>query len=331
MKKHIIIITLILLLANVSVAAAKTFYDGKIIKIIVATKPGGGYDWYGRIAAQFMQKYLPGSTIIVKNVPGAGHVIGANLIYASKPDGLTFGIFNRALGMTQLAGLKGVKFDLAKMSWLGSASIEPMTFVVSDKSGIKNLDDVFKAKKIRIASPGVGTEGYVTPLLFAKMMGLDNFVFSSGFGGGEADMAMIRGEVDAQFSSLGSAASFIEQGNGIPIMFTAQKPVKGYEQVPLIQNVVKDKKYQPVIDLLFTISMLGRPFIGPPSIPPDVLETLRDAFKKAFHDPENIELSEKSGKPIDYVSGPEAESLAKSILDVSPDVVDLIKQAYGVK
>ena len=331
MKKYVIAVIIILLLFSVSVASAKPFYEGKTIKLIVATKPGGGYDWYGRIAAQFMQKYLPGSTIIVKNVPGAGHVIGANFIYAAKPDGLTFGTFNRALGLTQVAGLKGVKFDLAKMSWLGSASIEPMTFVVGTNSGIKNLDDVMKAKKIRIASPGVGTEGYVTPLLFAKMMGLDNFTFSSGFGGGEAEMAMIRGEVDAQFASLGSISGFIEQGNGIPIMFTAQNPVKGYENVPLIQDVVKDKKFKPVIDLLFTISMLGRPFAGPPGMPADVLMTLRSAFDKAFHDSENMKLSEKSGKSIDYVSGTDAESMAKSILDVSPDVVALIKDAYGVK
>ena len=48
---------------------AKPFYEGKVMKIIVSTKPGGGYDYYGRIIARFMQKYLPGSTIIVKN-PG---------------------------------------------------------------------------------------------------------------------------------------------------------------------------------------------------------------------------------------------------------------------
>ncbi len=63
------------------------FYKGKTVTYIVATAPGGGYDTYGRLVAEYMQKYLPGSTFVVKNMPGAGHVIGANAIYASRPDG----------------------------------------------------------------------------------------------------------------------------------------------------------------------------------------------------------------------------------------------------
>ena len=63
------------------------FYKGKSVTYIVSTAPGGGYDLYGRLIAEYMQKYLPGSTFVVKNVPGAGHLIGTNTIYASKPDG----------------------------------------------------------------------------------------------------------------------------------------------------------------------------------------------------------------------------------------------------
>jgi len=139
------------------------------------------------------------------------------------------------------------------------------------------------------------------------------------------------GEVDAQFASLGSISGFMEQGHGIPVMFTAQKPVPGYENVPLIQNVVKDKSYQPVIDLLFTVSLLGRPFAAPPGIPAERLKILQEAFYKAMHDNEAIKISQKAGRPLDYVSGEDAQKMAKSILEVSPQVVKLVKEAYGVK
>ena len=88
-----------------SSACAQTgadFYKGKTVTYIAATSPGGGYDLYGRLVAEFMQKHLPGSTFVVKNVPGAGHIVGANTIYASKPDGLTIGIFNTGLIYNQL-------------------------------------------------------------------------------------------------------------------------------------------------------------------------------------------------------------------------------------
>ena len=50
-------------------ADAKPFYEGKTIRLIVTTRPGGGYDFYGRLIGRFMQKHLPGSTFVIKNVP----------------------------------------------------------------------------------------------------------------------------------------------------------------------------------------------------------------------------------------------------------------------
>ena len=72
--------------ALVSPAAAQNpadFFKGKTVTYIVATAPGGGYDLYGRLVSEYMQKHLPGSTFIVKNVPGAGNIVGTNLLYAS--------------------------------------------------------------------------------------------------------------------------------------------------------------------------------------------------------------------------------------------------------
>ena len=64
-----------LLLTGASAAAtaaesAQDFYKGKTISYIVATSPGGGYDTYGRLVARYMNKYLPGSKIIIRNLPG---------------------------------------------------------------------------------------------------------------------------------------------------------------------------------------------------------------------------------------------------------------------
>ena len=97
------------------------FFKGKTVTYIVATAPGGGYDTYGRLVAEYMQRNLPGSTFIVKNMPGAGHIIGTNAIYASKPDGLTIGTFNTGLIYNQIINETAVKFDLTKMSWIGKA------------------------------------------------------------------------------------------------------------------------------------------------------------------------------------------------------------------
>src|SRR5262245_1665046 len=90
--------------------ADPNLFRGKTVTYIVATGAGGGYDTYGRLIARYMQKHLPGSRFLVKNVPGAGHIIGANTIYASRADGLTIGMFNTGLIYNQLMALPGVKF-----------------------------------------------------------------------------------------------------------------------------------------------------------------------------------------------------------------------------
>src|SRR5687768_8376095 len=106
------------------------FFKGKTVNYIVATAPGGGYDVTGRLVAEYMQKYLPGSTFVVRNLPGAGHIVGTNTIFASRPDGLTIGTFNTGLIYNQLVGLPGMKFDLTKMSWIGKATTDPRVMAI---------------------------------------------------------------------------------------------------------------------------------------------------------------------------------------------------------
>src|ERR1700761_4089355 len=132
-------VTVIVALLSVGAESARDFFKGKTITYIVATSPGGGYDTYGPLVARYMNKYLPDSKIMVRNVPGAGHVIGANTIYAAKPDGLTIGTFNTGLIYLQLLHESGVRFDLAKMSWVGKAASDPRVLVLSKSSGIKDV------------------------------------------------------------------------------------------------------------------------------------------------------------------------------------------------
>jgi len=99
--------------------SAEQFFGGKTLTYIVSAEPGGGYDTYGRLIARHMEKYLPVRRIVVRNVTGAGNIIGANTIYVSRPDGLTIGTFNTGLIYGQLLDLQGIRFDLTQMSWIG--------------------------------------------------------------------------------------------------------------------------------------------------------------------------------------------------------------------
>jgi tripartite-type tricarboxylate transporter receptor subunit TctC len=332
MKKLILAVSFVLLVAlSVTTAGhAKPFYEGKVMTVIVTTKPGGGYDWYGRLIAQFMQKYLPGSTIIVKNIPGGGHIIGVNTLYKAKPNGLTIATFNRAVGLTQVVGAKGVRFDFSKMTWLGSPCSELYSYIVNPKM-FKNIDEVLKTDKIRLAAEGLGSVSYVNPLMLYQALDQTNFQISTGYSGAEMEMALLRGEADGIWGSFASRQGVISSGDGRVVLLVGRNKPAGFEDVPFIEDILKEEKHKPVVKLLRGIQLVGRPFAGPPGIPADRVKVLRDAFEKACKDPEALAIAKKAGRAMDFVDAQEVEDWAKGHLELSPGIVAKLKEAYGIK
>ena len=150
-------------------ATGKAFYNGKTVKWIIATGAGGGHDFYARLFARHMQKALPGSTFVNINRPGAGHRIGANILYASKPNGLTIGNFDTGLVFAQINKLKGIRFDLAKMSWIGKGASDIRVVHVATNGPFKNWSDILNSKrKIKWSASGVGSGSFNDSFLISE-------------------------------------------------------------------------------------------------------------------------------------------------------------------
>ncbi len=315
---------------NPAIAAEKKFYDGKTMVLIVPTNPGGGYDFYGRTIAKLMQEELPGSTIIVKNVPGAGNIIGVNELYRSKPDGLTIAIINPGLISAQLINQQGIRFDLKKMSWLGATGESPYGLIVSSAK-FKNFEEVKKADPLLIACGGIGTLSYVIPMMASELKILENTKIMLGYRGAQAELAMMQGNIDGQWASWSALNYFVKEGHGFPVIFVQSKP-KGYENVPKIEDIVKERKYKSVIDFMETLSAkLIRCFIGPPKIPPDRLQTLQQVFRKVTQGSKYEGIMLKSGYPGGYISPEEQEKLVMGSFDIPTEHVEIIKAAYSTK
>ena len=210
------------------------FFKGKTVNYVIATSPGGGYDYYGRLVAEYMQRHLPGSTFVVRNMPGAGHIIGANYIYASKPDGLTIGTFNTGLVYSQLVGSDALKFDLTKMSWIGKAATDPRAFVISEKSPIKSFADLKSSKEVIFSTSGIGSAGYAETKALSELLGLPIKIVT-GYAGSEDQLAMRRGEVTGVINTRSSQEEFVKNGYG---RFIAQ--IGGREKdVPQLISMVE--------------------------------------------------------------------------------------------
>jgi len=101
MKKTIFLATFLFCLSFLSgvALAAAPYFEGKSIRFVIGNPAGGGYDLSARSLCRHMPKYLPGSPLsLLKNMPGAGSLIGANHVYkiakpTASPSDISMGAF----------------------------------------------------------------------------------------------------------------------------------------------------------------------------------------------------------------------------------------------
>ncbi len=299
------------------------FFKEKTVTYIVATAPGGGYDSYGRLVAEYMQRNLPGSTFVVKNMPGAGHIIGANAVYASKADGLTLGTFNTGLIYNQIVGAQGVKFDLSKMSWIGKAASDPRVIVVASQSPIKSFADLQAQKTpVNFATAGPGSASYVETVILTNTLKLP-VKNLTGYNGTDDQLAMRRGEVVGSIASRSSYSTFIENGYG---RYIAQ--IGGNDKdVPQLSSLVKDQKALDLIALVQSQGDIARLTAGPPGVPADRVKALIEAYKKAMEDKELQARAEKLEKPVEPAYGEDVAKAIVKALNQSDDTKQLLAEA----
>lgn len=306
-------------------AQAQGYYEGKSVDYIIATEPGGGYDTYGRLVGKYLEKHLKARRVVFRNLPGAGHLIGANTLAASEPDGLTIGTFNTGLIYSQLLGAQGVQFDLTEMSWVGKAASDPRVMVVSTGSGIADYEGLKAAPgPLLFAAAGVGSASFNETNLLARALGLDIKVIA-GFNGNEGELAMMRGEVIGHVASLSSIAPFIEAGNGKVVL-----AIGGDFQPQAVDQAVDDQG-KGIASLIAANSIIGRLTAAPPGVPEPVLEELRAAYLAALSDPEFLAEAEKIGIPVDPAGGEQVEALVRAALGQTPETAAIIAQALAIE
>lgn len=309
------------------------FYKGKVIEYIVATSPGGGYDAYARLIGRYMQKYIPGSTVVVKNVPGAGHIIGANETFYAKGDGLTVGTFDKGLIISQLIGLKGVRFDMAKFDYVGKATSEPRVLIAAKKSPYKTIKDLLEAKKtVRMGTSGVGSSAHNETLIFIAATGAKQLKAVPGYPGNDLNMGLMRGDLDAAINSYDNLYTFIGEGEGRVLLKLTKRPIKGLkEAVPTVYDIVKDPDGLKLLTMVDRLGELGRLTTAPPNTRPERLAVLREAYKKAVNDPDLRKEGQKAGFEFDPAYGEDVTKLAKEIMNQPASNVDLLKKIVGRK
>jgi tripartite-type tricarboxylate transporter receptor subunit TctC len=315
---------LALLIVFLSTPVFAQYYAGKTVTIVVGYKTGGGYDATARMLARHLPKHIPGKpTVIVQNMPGANSIIAANHAYnVAKPDGLTIATFNRNLPIAQLTGVSGVKYDMTKFAWIGSAASESTILAIRADLPYKTFEDLKKAdKEIVIGATGPGANTYDFPLLLKELLGVKLKIVTGYPSSSDIMLAVERKEVDGRAGSYSSILRFIERGLVRPLV-RARASERGIEQLPVDESLATNPRAKAIMALRSAPEVVGRPYVMHPQTPAEHVKAMRAAFAAAIRDPELVAESKKAKMELEFVDGDEAVKVMKEVLSQPKDIVD---------
>ena len=304
-----------------SSASAKEFYAGKTVDYVVGSDAGGSYNAFARMITRHLPEHIPGKpTIIVQNMPGAGGLRAANVLYNVAPkDGLTIGMINNTLAFDPLYGNKNAQFDATKFNWLGTPSKETGLLVVWHVVPVNTLEDA-KTRPLVLGASGTGSTPAFYARVLASIFDIKVKIIPGYKSQTDSFLAMERGENDGNASPFWSSLN-----NNYPSWLT-EKKIKvltyyGANPVPEIPgpyvfDLISDPEKKAIMTIAQAGLAMGRPSLMPPGVAPEKVAVLRQAFDETFKDPE-------------YLAECEKQRLDCSTPSTGQDMLDMIKDVYS--
>jgi len=262
--------------------SAADFYKKNVVTVVVGYSPGGGSDYAARLLASYWPDATDGGAMIVKNMPGAGGLLGTNYVCSVKPNGLTIGLGMVASTylMPFLTKDPAAKHDAKKLQWLVGVFHEPWGMFISAKRPYESVEDLKKAKGLKCATVVPFGASTIAEAFFIDVLGLDAKIISGYKGGSAMALAAGKGEVDISPNPISVGLRGVEKGFvKPPVAVIGRKRVDVFKDSPTLPELVKftpeqEEQFKRVV----TASYILRVCAAAPGVPHDRVTFMRDAF-----------------------------------------------------
>jgi tripartite-type tricarboxylate transporter receptor subunit TctC len=223
-------------LAAPAIGRAQSF-PSRPVRIVVPYAPGGGADTVARMIQSPLQEAL-GQGVIVENRPGAGGMIGDEVVAKAAPDGhtLLIGAFAHAVNPSLHAKMAyRTPDDFAPISLL---VVVPELLVAAPSFPARNVADLValaKAQpgKLSYASSGNGSAQHLAAELFKLRTGTD-IQHIPYKGGGQAIIDIAAGHVPIFFGNMSAAWPHAKAGRVRALAVTSPQRSPAAPDVPTL-------------------------------------------------------------------------------------------------
>jgi len=292
---------------------ADTFYKsgkGSKIKLLIGQNPGTSYDISARLVGRHISQYIPGQPrIISQNMPGATGLIAANYVYNIGPkDGSVLAAAHQSLPVRQIFGDKNVKYDAAKMQWIGSPQASVALITVWKTSSVKTMTGA-RTKPIILGATTSRASASIVAALANNLIGT-KFKLALGYKGSGIDLAMERGEVTGRAGQSWAGwnsphPDWIRDKKIVVLTQLGLKKDPDLPKVPLMTDLARDKRSREIMNLFAAQVSTGRPMYVVPEVPKARVAILRKAIDAAMADPKFLADAKRRHHAVSPTSGAE--------------------------
>lgn len=215
-------------------ARADTF-PSRPIRFVVPFGPGGGTDIVARLIAPYLSAEL-GQQVVVENRPGAGGVIGSNMVAKGPADGYTI-LFADSARTIAPSMQKDLPFDIARdLDPIGLIGGTPLLLLAHPQAPVKTLDELVKYAKSNPGKLTYGSSGNGTPQHFAVELlksaaGID--LVHVPYKGAAAVVAdAVGGQINLASATYAPSAEYIRGNRLLPLTVMEPRRLPALPEVP---------------------------------------------------------------------------------------------------
>ena len=252
-------------------AIAQT-WPAKAVRIVVGVPPGGGTDILGRLLARKLSE-AHGQAFVVENRPGAGSVIGADLVAKAAPDGYTLLLAVNGLAANHTLYKKLPYNTLRDFTPVILAAATPTILVVHPSLPVHSAREFVALAKARpgeitYASSGSGSAAYLAAELLKLATGV-RLIHVPYKGTGPAMTALISGETQTMVAALPGALPFVKERRLRAVALTSAQRAPTVPDIPTLAEAgIKGAEFE---------TWYG--FFAPAGTPGDIVSRLNASIK----------------------------------------------------
>ena len=314
------------------------FYRGRTMTMLIGYPSGGGYDLYARTIARHIVRHIPGTpSIVSQNMPGASSMLLANHLARVAPrDGTTLGAVNSALLFDEIfaGSASKAQFKATDMLAVGNVVSSASVLIALSTAGVTRLDEL-KTRELVVGATGRSGDTYLHPLAVKRMLGLDGLKIVPGYPGTrEIAIALERAEITGRVWDMegikAARPQWLKDGTiRVLAQLAPQKMPEVSADVPLVKEFVTNDEDRRVLDVIFMSTILARPYIAPPGLPPARAKALRDAFMATMRDPVFLADMDKLGMTIDPTAGEEVERIVREAHALPAALIEKVRRVLA--